>query len=411
MQSSFSHSRMKLHLLAMLALLSFASSPVRAQTLVYLLEVPDYEWHAGCFGTGTGNLAGYWDRHGMSGFYTGPTGGGLAPLNSFGGNRGIRSMWASEIGVDGRPASQPGHMNDYYVSYRSPAPDPFVTQGRAEHAPDCIGDFIGLNQNKWTNLNNECRGNVDAFSFVFWDKKGRRQVNYYPSNSAGVYIRDIQSGLKEWARYRGYDADVFTQLSIFNPEKGAANATNGFTYDDVKAEINAGYPVLCFLQHNGNYSEPVGSIPNANPEIHGVMIYGYFSDPFSGIDKGVIIRTSWASGGDPGYEYQQWTGAAWLGLYPVRGVIGFHPTPKIINFSRADGTITLNWHGPSARVYDEIAGSTTLPHRYCVQRATSLTPANWTPVGEPTTALSATVPDVEGTAFYRVVLIGPGNCP
>jgi hypothetical protein len=252
---------------------------------------------------------------------------------------------------------------------------------------------------------------VDAFSFVFWEKKGHRQMNYYPSNSAGAYIRDIQSGLKEWARYRGYDADVFTQLSVFNPEKGAANAANGFTYDDVKAEINAGYPVLCFLQHNGNYSEPVGSIPNANPEIHGVMIYGYFSDEFSGIDKGVIIRTSWASGGNPSYEYQQWTGAAWLGLYPVRGVIGFHPKPKIMDFSRGDGTITLNWHGPSARVYDEIAGSTTQPHRYCVQRATSLNPANWTPVAAPTTALSATVPDVGGTAFYRVVLIGQGNCP
>jgi hypothetical protein len=410
MKSSFSHSRMKLLLLAMLAVLSLAGERARADTQVYLLDVPDYEWYAGCFGTGTGNLAGYWDRHGMSNFYTGPTGGGLAPLNSFGGNVGIRSMWASESRVDGRPSNKPGHMDDYYAGYESTSPDPFVTFSRPEHTPDCIGDFIGLSQNKWTNLNNECRGNVDAFSFVFWDKKGRRQMNYYPSNSAGVYIPDIQSGLKEWARYRGYDADVFTQLSSFNPER---STTNGFTYDDVKAEINAGYPVLCFLQPNGtnNYSRPLGSISNANPFIHGVMIYGYFSDEFSGIDKGIIIRTSWASGGNPNFEYQQWTGAAWLGLYPVRGVIGFHPKPKIMGVSRADGTITLNWHGPSARVYDEIAGRTTLPHRYCVQRATSLNPANWTPVAAPTTALSATVPDVEGTAFYRVVLIGQGNCP
>jgi hypothetical protein len=394
-------------LLAVSALFSIAMGQTGAQTLVYLLDAPDYEWHAGCFGTGTGNLAGYWDRHGMSNFYTGPTGGGLAPLNSFGGNGGIRSMWASQAGVDGRPSNQPGHMNDYYVDYRSPAPDPYLTFGRPEHPPDCIGDFIGLNQFKWTNLNNECRGNVDAFSFVFWDKSGRRRTNYYPSNTAGAYIRDIQSGLKEWARYRGYDAEVFTQLSVFNPER---STTNGFTYDDVKAEINAGYPVLCFLQDNLHYSEPVGSIPNANPEIHGVMIYGYFSDPFSGIDKGVVIRTSWASGGSQ-LEYTQWTGAAWLGLYPVRGVIGFHPKPKVTAFSRAGGSITLNWHGPSARVYDEIAGSATSPHRYCVQRATSLNPASWTPVGAPTTALSATVPDVEGTAFYRVVMIGQGNCP
>jgi hypothetical protein len=408
---------MKLLLLAVLPLLSLAGNKASAQSWVYLLDVPDYEWHAGCFGTGTGNLAGYWDRHSMSNLYTGPTGGGLAPLNSFGGNRGIRSMWASQIGVDGRPAGKPGHMDDYYVDYRSPAPDPYVTFGRPEHTPDCIGDFIGLNQFKWTNLNNECRGNVDAFSFVFWDKTGRRRNNYYPSNAAGVYIRDIQSGLKEWARYRGYDADVFSQLSVFNPER---STTNGFTYEDVKAEINAGYPVLCFLQHNLHYSEPVGSIPNANPEIHGVMIYGYFSDPLAGIDKGIIIRTSWASGSSdqftdpslwPRIELTQWTGGAWLGLYPVRGVIGFHPKPKIIHFARTGGNIALNWHGPSAQVYDALSGTTTLPHRYCVQRATTLNPANWTPIAVPTTELSATVPDVEGTAFYRVVQIGHGNCP
>src|SRR6185295_18453894 len=133
---------------------------------------------------------------------------------------------------------------------------------------------------------------------------------------------------------------------------------------------------------------------------------------FTGIDKGVIIRTSWASGENPIYAYQQWTGAAWLGLFPVRGVIGFHPKPKVMSFSRADGTITLTWHGPSAQVYDEIAGSTTMPHRYCVQRATSLNPANWTSVADPTTSLSATFPDPgTETAFYRVVMIGEGNCP
>ena len=96
----------------------------------------------------------------------------------------------------------------------------------------------------------------------------------------------------------------------------------------------------------------------------------------------------------------------------MRGVIGFHPKPKVTNFSRAGGNITLTWDGPSARVYDEIGGTTTLPHRYCVQRATSLSPANWTSVAAPTTTLSATVPEIEGEmAFYRVVVIGQENCP
>src|SRR5688500_15325586 len=85
---------------------------------VTLLEVPDYAWYAGCFGTASGNLIGYWDRHGLPDMYTGPTGGGLAPLNSsfLQGNDGIRALWASQQGVDGRPTSQPGHIEDYWAS-------------------------------------------------------------------------------------------------------------------------------------------------------------------------------------------------------------------------------------------------------------------------------------------------------
>src|ERR1043165_4967729 len=69
---------------------------------VLLTGVPDYTWYAGCFGTASGNLMGYWDRHGFPDFYTGPTGGGVAPMNTIGSNVGIRSLWASKAGMDGR---------------------------------------------------------------------------------------------------------------------------------------------------------------------------------------------------------------------------------------------------------------------------------------------------------------------
>src|SRR5262245_8881486 len=111
-------------------------------TNVMLTEVPDYSWYAGCFGTASGNLMGYWDRHGFANFSTGPTAGGVAPLENRGNNYSIRSMWASKAGVDGRPADQPGHIDDYWISYRddlnysyeSTYPDPYVTAGRPEHA-------------------------------------------------------------------------------------------------------------------------------------------------------------------------------------------------------------------------------------------------------------------------------------
>ena len=103
----------RLLILAGLWLVSHAQARATAYELVYLTGVPDYEWHAGCFGTATGNLMGYWDRHGFPEFYVGPTAGGVAPLNSFGANSGILSLWASEAGRDGRPANRPGHWNDY----------------------------------------------------------------------------------------------------------------------------------------------------------------------------------------------------------------------------------------------------------------------------------------------------------
>ncbi|RME93391.1 MAG: hypothetical protein D6766_08315, partial [Verrucomicrobia bacterium] len=135
---------------------------LRADANVYLLGVPDYRWYGGCYGTATGNLIGYWDRHGFPDFYTGPTAGGVAPLDDYGDHIGIRALWTSKAGRDGRPADLPGHEDDYYVEFESTAEDPYVTAGRPEHSPDCIGDFIGLSQKKWHNMAGECDGNLDG---------------------------------------------------------------------------------------------------------------------------------------------------------------------------------------------------------------------------------------------------------
>src|SRR2546423_8454126 len=90
---------------------------LRADTDVYLLDVPDYDWYGGSLGTACGNLMGFWDRHGLSGFYTGPTANGVAPLTSVRANTGIHSLWASRAGMDGRPANKPGHIDDYWTGY------------------------------------------------------------------------------------------------------------------------------------------------------------------------------------------------------------------------------------------------------------------------------------------------------
>ena len=398
MQSTYSPSRQSRALLLALTILAQAIVGGQAQTYKHLTEVPDYEWHAGCFGTASGNLAGFWDRHGMTNFYAGPTGGGLAPLRTTG---GIRALWASQAGVDGRPSGQFGHMDDYWVTYESTAADPYVTLGRPEHTPDCIGDFIGLSQKKWANMAGECDGNIDAFSFVFWDKTGNKRVNYSHTN-ANKYIPDIQSGLKAWAKYRGYEVDTFTQLPSFSAEK---TGTGGFTYADMKAEIDAGYPVLLFLQPPGEFSRSLGSMPKANPEIHGIMVWGYYEDTSVGaaLPQGIQIRTSWGSG-DGVFENFSGGPLGILSGYRIRGVIGFRPKPKIVKFTRDSGNVTLAWDGPSSQVTDVFAGTTTTVHRYQVQMKTSLNDLKWTSVGDITTDRTATVPDV-GQAFYRINLV------
>jgi hypothetical protein len=365
-------------------LLCLAIMPVHADRDVYLLGVPDYRWYAGCFGTGCGNLMGYWDRHGMRDFYTN----GVAPLDDLGPNEGIRSLWASQ-----------GHIDDYWVFYESTAPDPYITAGRPEHSPDCIGDFIGLSQKKWTNMANECDGNIDAYSFVYWNKNGARRMNYTPPTTAGLPAADIQSGLRAWAKWRGYEADVFTQWADFNPETPAGA---GFTYEDVKAEIDAGYPLLVFLQPANQTSRALAGMPRANPEIHGVLIYGYQEYPEFGAPL-VYVHTSWGTGS----ELQGWTATPWLGLsLSVRGVIGFHPKPRVRKITREQTSITLEWDGPHSRLYNVLEGTTDSVHRYQIQRSTTLAPNSWEDVGSPTTTLSLTFTDVAGSsAFYRVKLL------
>lgn len=383
---------------------------------VQLMEVPDYNWYAGCFGTATGNLMGYWDRHGLPDFYTGPSAGGVAPLDNCGNNIGIRSMWASKAGLDGRPANLPGHVDDYWAtynislascgandtySYGSTLSDPYKLAGRTEHAPDCIGDFIGLNQKQWTNMNNECDGNIDAYSFVYWDTNGSRRVNFVPPPQGTNSGRDIPSGLRAWTRFRGYDAEVFSQLVSFNPN---CPPGQGFTFADLRAEIDAGYPVLVFLQRYDQLSRSLSGMPKANPEIHGMLVYGYMA--YAGSGTNVYCRTSWGSGDNITYN---WSAPPWVNsTLSVRGVIGFHPKPKIRSISLEGPDVTIRWDGPSSQITDLFSGYTTPVHRYQLERSPTLSPLDFQPVGAPTTDMSITVPDCcSGTVFYRVQLLSP----
>ncbi len=378
-----------------------------ADASVYLTEVPDYAWYFGCMPTASGNLMGFWDRHGFPDFYTGPANGGVAPLDNNGNpsdppgtsHYGIVSMWASRAGVDGRPANQPGHVDDYYVGYDSAAPDPYVTAHRAEHAPDCLADFIGASQLKWTNMANECNGNIDGFCFNYWDASGEPRTNFVPSGAAGLPPRDVQSGLRAWTRFRGYDCTVISQLTVFNPHTPSGK---GFTFADMQAEIDAGYPVLLFLQSYNQTSSTVGLVPNVNPEIHSMLAYGYYVN--AGVSY-VRYRTSWAEGD----KLSVWGPQNWQANMPVRGVIRYHPLPRIRQwqYSAASSSLTLQWDGPAAILYDQVQGTTRPAQGFVVEMSPSLWPPAFAALSPVLTTNTFSIANCPAPALFRVKVVKP----
>lgn len=317
---------------------------------VWIQDTPAYNWHYGCYGAGSGMLFAYWDRNGYSNIYTGPTAGGVAPLVSSGTNEGIVSLWASRAGFDGRPTNQYGHVDDYYVAYKSTAPDPWIDARGVEHEPDCIGDFIGMNQDRWTNLNNECSGNRDAWAFNFFDTSGARRVNFQPTDDHGNAIPDVQSGWRAFAAWRGYDADSFSQLLELWPDTPPGA---GFTFEDLRREIDAGRPVLLHLQET-NYSRD-----GYNPDIHAVLAVGY--EITAGGARNVRVRFGWTANVNT-FDIKSWSNTVYLSgdppasppLYP-RGAIGLNFKSVVTNATIGDGVGTFQWLGPSGVVSNSVA--------------------------------------------------------
>lgn len=374
-----------------------------AATNVFLTGMPDYSWSYGCFATAAGNLMGYWDRHGCPGFYTGPTAGGAAPMDNFGPNTGIRSLWASEAGFDGRPDGPPGHVDDYWVAYESVAPDPHASAGRAAHASDCLGDFIGASQNRWDDLNGECRGNIDAHAFVFWDHAGDRRANFTPRGAAGEIIPDIPSGLRAFTRWRGSQADVFSQLADFNP---AIPPGRGFGFEDLRAEIDAGYPVLLLMQRFDELYRDLPGFPRANPSGHAMVAYGYYVSDLG--ERFVRYRTSWASGDQ---RFSPWTADWWMPgnlNMPLRGVVGYHPQPRVTGIEIAPPHLTIRWEGPDSELHDVDRNQARRLHAYLLEWSDTVSPARFVEVAGPTFERELTVElPSAAAAWFRVRIDSP----
>ena len=176
---------------------------------INILTVPAFNWVFGCSAVSGAMIAGYYDRSGWPNMYTGPTNGGVMPLDN--------SSWptwsdgfttypncpliASKNGVDGRTIR--GSIDDYWVQYGSTAADPYITNGWTQHTwGDAIGDYMKTSQSAF--------GNTDgSTTFYNWTSSSAPLTcDYMASNG----LPDGTLGRKLFYEARGYTVtDCYNQ--------------------------------------------------------------------------------------------------------------------------------------------------------------------------------------------------------
>jgi hypothetical protein len=210
---------------------------------VLLDGVPTSTWTYGCSATSAGMMFGYYDRHGYPNMYTGPANGGICPLTNLGQGIGSPipgscSIIATEAGFDGRVAR--GHVDDYWIDYGMPGPDPWEGFW-TEHAwGGCTADYMGTNQWKydyssWPDPDGMRDANSDGGTILVYNTDGSKLYDFIPPANLGVPPTECCHGLRLFAESRGY-----TVIENYTQQTGAG----GFTFANYQAEIDAGRPVM-----------------------------------------------------------------------------------------------------------------------------------------------------------------------
>lgn len=206
------------------------------KSAVILGSVPAFSWSFGCSATAAAMAGGFYDNNGYSDVYTGPTNGGVMPMNNSswgtvtinGEIRDLCPLSATMLNLDGRTTN--GHVDDFWVQYGSENPDPYITNGWTPHTnEDCLGDFMGTNQSAY--------GNSDGSTTFFFYSDGSPIYDYSGSEPGA---KDGCHGMRQFFESRGYTVvQNYTQLIY-----GENGNTLGFTFEQYMNEIDNGRPVL-----------------------------------------------------------------------------------------------------------------------------------------------------------------------
>jgi hypothetical protein len=248
---------------------------------VKTLTVPAFNWVFGCSSVSGAMIAGYYDRNGFPNMYTGPTNGGVMPLDN--------SSWptwsdgfttypnlplaASHQWVDGRTTR--GSIDDYWIQYDSASQDPYITNGWTQHSwGDAIGDYMKTSQSAY--------GNTDG-STTFWNYNSATRLDCSAMPGLGI-IDDGTYGRKLFYEARGY-----TVSDCYN-QKTDNQIAGGFSFAQYKAEIDAGQPVMLNLE--GHTIVGVGYDDfGSTVYIHDTWDYSDHTMPWGGIYSGRALRS------------------------------------------------------------------------------------------------------------------------
>ena len=207
------------------------------------LPVPTYEWVFSCGAVSGSMIAAYYDRNGYPNIYTGPTNGGVMPMDSSpwpawtdgaGATYAQVPLAASRQGLDGRATR--GSLDDYWVSYGSSAQDPYITNGWTQHTwGDAVGDYMKSSQSAYGNSD----GSTQIWTFSSASSYNCTSMSATAKSDDGTYGRKLF-----------YEAKGYTVTDCYNQHTDNF-ISGGFSLSQFQAEIDSGNPVYIFL-HNAS---------------------------------------------------------------------------------------------------------------------------------------------------------------
>jgi hypothetical protein len=292
------------------------------------LTVPAFNWVFGCSAVSGAMIASYYDRNGYQDMYTGPTNGGVMPMDN--------SSWgtwsdgtdtypncpliASHNGVDGRVTN--GSIDDYWVQYGSAADDPYITGSWTQHTwGDAIGDYMKTSQSAYSNTD----GSTSFYNYT----DSADQLTCADMVGFNIHTLDGTYGRKLFYEARGYTVtDCYSQVTD-NILAG------GFSFAQFKAEIDAGRPV--FLNLAGHSIVGVGYDDSTNTVyIHDTWDYLTHSMTWGGSYSGMALQSVSVVNLVP-------LGLSLTATNPADGATGVLPTTSVsATFSEDMNASTIN---------------------------------------------------------------------